>query len=53
MFVLRPIVVAMGACMLQACMTTPHTKDEVAASPPTAAPTATPATVAEIPHLAI
>ena len=53
MFVLRPIVVAMGACMLQACMTTPHTKDEVAASPPTAAPTAAPATVAEIPHLAI
>lgn len=53
MFVLRPIVVAMGACMLQACMTTPHTKDEVAASIPTAAPTAAPATVAEIPQLAI
>ena len=53
MFVLRPIVAAMGACMLQACMTTPHTKDEVAASIPTAAPTAAPATVAEIPQLAI
>lgn len=44
MFVLRPIVAAMGACMLQACMTTPHTTDEVAAAP---------ATVAEIPQLAI
>ena len=53
MFVLRPIVVAMGACMLQACMTAPHAKDEVAASPPTAAPTAAPATVAETPQLAI
>ncbi len=53
MFVLRPIVVAMGACMLQACMTPPHARDDVAAPKPTAAPTAAPVTVAEIPQLAI
>lgn len=53
MFVLRPLVVAMGACLLQACMTTPHAKDEVATSIPTAAPTAAPATVAQSPQLTI
>ncbi len=53
MFVLRPIVVAMGACLLQACMTPPHAKDDLAASKSTAAPTATPVTVAETPQLAI
>ena len=53
MFVLRPIVVAMGACLLQACMTPPHARDEVAASAPITAPTATPATVAETPKLAV
>ena len=53
MFVLRPIVVAMGACMLQACMTAPHARDDVAASAPIAAPTAAPVTVAETPQLAI
>lgn len=53
MFVLRPIVVAMGACMLQACMTAPHARDDVAASAPITAPTATPATVAETPQLAV
>ncbi len=53
MFVLRPIVVAMGACLLQACMTPPHARDEVAATAPITAPTATPATVAETPKLAV
>ena len=53
MFVLRPIVVAMGACLLQACMTAPHAKDDLAASKSTAAPTAAPVTVAETPQLAI
>lgn len=53
MFVLRPIVVAMGACLLQACMTPPHAKDDLATSKSTAAPTATPVTVAETPQLAI
>ena len=45
MFVLRPIVLAMGACMLQACMTTPHARDEVAAPAQLAAPTAAPTAV--------
>ena len=49
MFVLRPLVVAMGACLLQACMTTP-TAHEAAAL---LAPTAAPATVAETPTLTI
>ncbi len=41
MFVLRPIVVAMGACLLQACMTTPIAKEAPALSAPTAAPETT------------
>ena len=49
MFVLRPVVIAMGACLLQACMTTPTAHDEAALIAPTAAP----ATVAETPPLAI
>jgi Tfp pilus assembly protein PilF len=50
MFVLRPLVVAMGACLLQACMTTPTAHETAALLAPTAAP---PATVAETPPLAI
>lgn len=38
MFVLRPIVIAMGACLMQACMTTPTAKEMPALSAPTAAP---------------
>ena len=53
MFVLRPIVLAMGACMLQACMTTPHARDEVAAPAQLAAPTAAPTAVAETPQLEV
>jgi Flp pilus assembly protein TadD len=49
MFVLRPIVVAMGACLLQACMTTPPAREE----PALTAPTAVPAPVAENTELAI
>lgn len=41
MFVLRPIVVAMGACMLQACMTTPTAREAPALSAPAAAPETT------------
>jgi Flp pilus assembly protein TadD len=53
MFVLRPIVVAMGACLLQACMTTPPAREEPALTAPTAAPTAVPAPKAESTELAI
>jgi tetratricopeptide (TPR) repeat protein len=49
MFVLRPIAVAMGACMLQACMTPPHIRDESTVS----APTSSPATVAETTKIAV
>ena len=49
MFVLRPIAVAMGACMLQACMTRPHLHDEIAVS----APTVGPATVTETTKIAV
>lgn len=41
MFVLRPIVVAMGACLLQACMTTPAARETPAMSAPAAAPETT------------
>lgn len=50
MFVLRPIVVAMGACLLQACMTTPPAHDEVALLAPKAA---APAPLPETPQLTI
>ena len=50
MFVLRPIVVAMGACLLQACMTTPLAHDEVALLAPKAA---APAPLPETPQLTI
>ena len=38
MFVLRPLVVAMGACLLQACMTPLPAREEPALSAPTAVP---------------
>ena len=41
MFVLRPIVVAMGACLLQACMTTPAATETTAILAQTAAPKTT------------
>lgn len=41
MLVLRPIVVAMGACLLQACMTTPSARETPALSAPTTAPETT------------
>lgn len=41
MFVLRPIVVAMGVCLLQACMTTPAARETPVLSAPTAAPETT------------
>jgi Tfp pilus assembly protein PilF len=49
MFVLRPIVVAMGACLLQACMTPPAARE----APALSAPTSTPPSVAENTELAI
>jgi Flp pilus assembly protein TadD len=49
MFVLRPIVVAMSACLLQACMTTPLSKD----AETLAAPTTVPSPNAENTELAI
>jgi Flp pilus assembly protein TadD len=49
MFVLRPIVVAMGACLLQACMTPPAARE----APALSAPTAAPPSVAENTELAI
>jgi Tfp pilus assembly protein PilF len=50
MFVLRPLVVAMGACMLQACMSVPLAKEEVAVATPTATP---PTNAVEMPPLLI